>query len=173
MIMILNSQFYSGRAPIIETNMVIGLTGSEISENKKLFVKIRDLMNKLDSQLSIILGTRNMATIYSAMVNIYVLAISSKKQETQTFANILVFCTMASIVELIVSCFICGCVHQKSQQIHKTLDKINSNDLSESEYKEWLMFKTITSEGSFGFTIGGFASLKKTTLIPVSNHWIL
>ena len=32
------------------------------------------------------------------------------------------------------------------------------------------MFKTITSEGSFGLTIGGFASLKKTTLIPVSNQ---
>ena len=104
------------------------------------------------------------------MVNIYVLALSTKIPEIQSFAKMLAFSTFSAIFQTIVSCFICGSVHQKSQQIHKTLDKINSNDLSESEYKEWLMFKTITSKGSFGFTIGGFASLKKTTLIPVSNQ---
>ena len=77
------------------------------------------------------------------------------------------FSTVSSVVEMIISCFVCGLVHEKFEQIYAVLDKWNSIDLSECDYKQWLMFKNVNRENRFGFTIGGFVSLRKTTLISV------
>jgi hypothetical protein len=52
-------------------------------------------------------------------------------------------------------------------------DNFNSGDFDANEYKEWLMFKNISKEKMFGFTIGGFAPLRKTTLIPVKKNFFL
>ena len=101
------------------------------------------------------------------MVDIYNLSLIGQIPEIRNYAQMFAFSAVSSTVELIISCFVCGLVHQKSDEIYAVLDKWGSNSLSDSEYKEWLMFKSITRNTPFGFTIGGFASLRKTTLISV------
>jgi hypothetical protein len=59
-------------------------------------------------------------------------------------------------------------VHEESKRIYSVLDNFNTRDLDEVQYKEWLMFKNILKDIKIGFTIGGFAALRKATLIPVS-----
>jgi hypothetical protein len=58
-------------------------------------------------------------------------------------------------------------VHEESERIYFVLDNFNTRDFDEVQYKEWLMFKNILKGTRIGFTIGGFAALRKTTLIPV------
>jgi hypothetical protein len=68
---------------------------------------------------------------------------------------------------MIISCFVNGLVHEESDKIFAVLDKVKAQDLNDIEYKELLLFRTISRETKFGFTIGGFAPLRKSTLIPV------
>jgi len=79
------------------------------------------------------------------------------------------FETVFEILKLIISCLINGLVHEENDKIYAVLDNINSNDINKNEYKELLLFKTISRESKFGFTIGGFAPLKKTTLLSVNQ----
>ncbi len=74
-------------------------------------------------------------------------------------------------MKLIISCFINGLVHEESDRIYAVLDQLNGENLNEKEYKEWIMFKNASKEMNFGFTIGGFAALRKTTLIPVMIYF--
>jgi hypothetical protein len=68
---------------------------------------------------------------------------------------------------MIISCFVNCLVHEESDQIFAVLDKVKAQDLNDIEYKELLLFRTISRETKFRFTIGGFAPLRKSTLIPV------
>ena len=106
-------------------------------------------------------------TIFSIMLNIYILAIIKSIPKMEVFVNILGICTEISIIEILLSAILCGLVHEESDQISVVLDDLSANDLSSYEYNEWLMFKNICRKTRFGFTIGGFAPIRKTTLIPV------
>ena len=77
------------------------------------------------------------------------------------------FMPISASIQFIISCFICGSVDSKANKIYSVLDVIPVNHLSDYEYKQWIIFKSISLKTRFGFTIGGFASLKKTTLISV------
>ncbi len=79
------------------------------------------------------------------------------------------FGTVFEILKLIISCFINGLVYEENDKIYAVLDKINPKDINEDEYKEVLLFKTTSRKTKFGFTIGGFAPLKKTTLLSVNR----
>jgi hypothetical protein len=68
---------------------------------------------------------------------------------------------------MIISCFVNGLVHEESDKIFAVLDKVKAQDLNDIEFKELLLFRTLSRETKFGFTIGGFAPLRKSTLIPV------
>ena len=59
-------------------------------------------------------------------------------------------------------------LYKKSEQIYAVLNSFNGNHLSDYEFREWLIFKTVSREKSFGFTIGGFAQMSKTTFTSVS-----
>ena len=75
--------------------------------------------------------------------------------------------SITSTVKLIINCFINGLVHEESDRIYAVLDKFNAKDVDNYEYKNLVLFKNSFREMRFGFTIGGFASLRKTTLVPV------
>ena len=87
--------------------------------------------------------------------------------QIKSFLQTVAFVVLSSTLEFIISCFICGSVDTKAKKIYSVLDVIPVNDLSDYEYKQWIIFKSISLKTRFGFTIGGFASLKKTTLISV------
>ena len=135
---------------------------------KTLFIKMRNSIGKTDNSLSYIMVIHTVKTIYSILLVIYALsAMSANKGNAIKIVNQMAYSTVSSVVELIATCFVCGLVHEKSDSIYGALDSLNSNTLSEFQFKEWVMFKTITRKNRFGFTIGGFASLRKTTLISV------
>lgn len=100
------------------------------------------------------------------MFNIYTVTLL-QSDKLEKIWHIIIMGTLSSIGELIISSFICGSVHEKSNKIFAVLDEFSSNDLSESEYKDWLMFANISRKTKFGFTFGGFACIRKTTLISV------
>ena len=85
-------------------------------------------------------------------------------KESSTF---LLITSTSSSIKLVISCLINGLVHEESEDIYAVLDNMNVEDMDERNYKKWLIFKNISREIKFGFTIGGFAPLRKTTLIPV------
>ena len=140
----------------------------EVTKNKREFIQIRELINELDSRLSYILFYRTAVVIYGVLINLYVIAMAHKFPKMMTFAQMLGFGTITLVTECVISCFVCGSLHEKSEQIYAVLDEFNANDLSDYEFREWLMFKECSNKSKFGFTIGGFAPMKKTTLIPVS-----
>ena len=138
-----------------------------MSECRKEYLNIRNKINEIDSRLSVILAVRGGVTVIAIMLNIYVIVILKSIEGTDIFIRILGACTEVSIFEITISAFICGSVSERSEQIHSVLDELSANSLSEYEYNEWLMFKNICRNTRFGFTIGGFAPISKTTLIPV------
>jgi hypothetical protein len=91
----------------------------------------------------------------------------SKNEIMKQHLNNYAFRSITSVLKLIISCYINGLVHDESERINSVLDNFNTRDLDEVQYKEWIMFKNILKDTRIGFTIGGFAALRKTTLIPV------
>jgi hypothetical protein len=86
------------------------------------------------------------------------------------FVTFFAFGTVSEIFKLIISCFTNGLVYEENDNIYAVLDNINSKDINEDQYKEVVLFKTMSRETMFGFTIGGFAPLKKTTLLSVIQN---
>jgi hypothetical protein len=85
------------------------------------------------------------------------------------YATLFAFGTTTEILKLIISCLINGLVYEENDKLYAVLDNINPKDIDEDEYKELLLFKIMSRETKFGFTIGGFAPLKKTTLLSVNQ----
>ncbi|CAG2115305.1 unnamed protein product [Medioppia subpectinata] len=81
------------------------------------------------------------------------------------------FRTVADIVEIIITCFICGSIERKAAKLCQALHSINTRALTDVEYREWRTFTAVVQQSgrTFGFTIGGFAPFNKRTLIK-TNH---
>ncbi|CAG2103335.1 unnamed protein product [Medioppia subpectinata] len=79
------------------------------------------------------------------------------------------FRTAAEIIQIIISCLICGSVEHKATKLCQALQSINTRALTDAEYREWRTFTTVVQQSgrSFGFTIGGFAPFNKRTLIAI------
>ena len=105
--------------------------------------------------------------IYSIMSYIYLLTIIMYIERLKLLRDSMIFTIISVNTGIVLCAFVCGFVHQKCEQISEVLDRIETNLLSEREYRDWHSFKTICHKTSFGFTIGGFGSLRKTTLIAV------
>ncbi len=142
-----------------------------MKESKSLFIRIRDKINELDQSLSWILIIDITTTMIAIMFNIYSIAITGSFKEIKEHSKTFAFKSITSTMKLIISCFINGLVHEESDRIYAVLDQLNGENLNEKEYKEWIMFKNASKEMNFGFTIGGFAALRKTTLIPVMIYF--
>ena len=137
--------------------------------SKTDFIKTRNEIQIFDHSLSYLLVMDIIYTIFSIMLHIYCSTLSYQIPLFKSLIKHLAFVSISSCFKLIISCFINGLVHEESERIYFVLDNINSNELTESEFKEWLMYKNISRECRFGLTIGGFAPLMKQTLIPVIN----
>ena len=151
----------------MNNTVVISIKNSSIVEVKNEYIEMRDTFDRLDDCLSYPLLIINSLMIFTIMSYIYLLSVMYHIVKLEKIAISLFNSLTASITILIINCYICNSVHQKSGQILKALSRIQTNLLSDREYKDWLTFVQICSKTSFGFTIGGFASLRKTTLIAV------
>ncbi len=111
--------------------------------------------------------------MFAVMINIYAIAMYSNNEIMKQYSNTYAFKSIISVLKLIISCYINGMVQEESERIYSVLDNFNTRDLDDVQYKEWLMFKNILKVTRIGFTIGGFAALRKTALIPVRIDRIL
>ena len=134
---------------------------------KIMFVKMRKCMNKIDRQLSIISIMNYLHNLLTIFLLIYIGTQLSQYPDIVGFTYMYIAGTASGVTELVISCLVCGSLHERADKLYAVLDKIDSNCLSQIECKEWLMFKAMDRNTSFGFTIGGFAPLRKTTLISV------
>jgi hypothetical protein len=140
---------------------------SKISEMKNCFIEIRDTINELDECLSSYLLIDISVSMIAIMSNIYALALSEGNEFLRKHIKSFAFKSVSSALKMIISCFVNGLVHEESDKIFAVLDKVKAQDLNDIEFKELLLFRTLSRETKFGFTIGGFAPLRKSTLIPV------
>ena len=130
---------------------------------------MRDTIGALDSKLQYILVFNIINTIYTIMLDIYTLSLLDQVPGIKSFAQLIAFSTLSAILELVVTCFMCGHCYDESCNIYNCLDGMNARELTDPEYKEWMMFKQISRKHKkFCFTIGGFVCYRKTTLISVS-----
>ncbi len=106
--------------------------------------------------------------MFSIMLQIY--AMAENNPILRFYVSAFAFGTISELLKLIISCLINGLLYEENDKIYAVLDKINPKDINEDEYKEVLMFKTMSRETKFGFTIGGFAPLKKTSLLSVIEN---
>ena len=130
-------------------------------------------MIDLDSRVSHISTIKMFMAIFSIIINVYATNIMKSVPQMVNFAKLLHFATYATLTDMIVSFWICGQTHQKSDEIHELLDELSANSLSDYEYNEWLKFKIIDRKTRIGFTIGGFAPMKFTSLLAVIGIFIL
>lgn len=135
---------------------------------KNLFLETRNTIYKLDRSIRFVLILDITDTMINIMMNIYAFALAENIPALKHYSQNIVYEGIASSLKLLISCVINGKVYEESHRIYLVLDNFNAQDLSEIEYKEWVMFKNIAKE-SFGFSIGGLAALRKTTLISVKK----
>ena len=129
---------------------------------------IREVLVDFDSRLSHILTMKLALIIYSVIINVYAVSLIQSVPQMVFFARLLFFSTISGTLETILSFWICGQTHRKSDEIHALLDELSANSLSDYEYNEWLMFKSIDRKTRIGFTIGGFVPMKCTSLLAVT-----
>jgi len=125
------------------------------------------MIRDIDNRLAIILVMKVIVIIYRVMLNIYSFTLLSIYPQFNGYVKLLSFSTASGIIDMIISCFVCGLVPERVDKIYAVLDKFNANVLSEYEFKQWIIFKKTNEKSSFGFTVGGFASLRKQTFIAV------
>ena len=143
------------------------ITLEAIESIKSEFIEIRREVSSVDSNLSFMIAFRILLSIYYLMIYAYNISLISIEPEMKLFLKINAFVTIISIIEMIFVCFICGSLHTKSSSVNTVLDDLSQNVLSDNECNQWLVLKNVCNNSEFGFTIGGFANLEKTTLIPV------
>ena len=130
-------------------------------------------MVDLDYRVSHISTIKMFMAIFSIIFNVYATNIMKSVPQMVNFAKLLHFATYATLTDMIVSFWICGQTHQRSDEIHELLDELSANSLSDYEYNEWLKFKIIDRKTRIGFTIGGFVPIKCTSLLAVILIFIL
>ena len=102
------------------------------------------------------------------MLNIYSLVFMSRFGSLQELTIPMTFITIIDILEFIIMCLLCDSMDQKVYKVSIVLNDMNSNEMSDMEFREWQMFvQLLQSRPTFGFTIGGFAKFNKSTLISV------
>ena len=156
---------------LIKAKYLLGKKHHDINliDGKRKFIEMRNQINCLDRKLSLIISLRTIKTIFTLMVNIYQLSHYDLMRGSDIIIKLSLFTSVEAIAELVISCLISASIDDKCRQISDTLDEIDSNYLSESEFNELILFIAVCRNSRFGFTIGGFASLGKSTLIAVSN----
>jgi hypothetical protein len=144
---------------------------NRLAELRDSFLKIRNLFEKLDQSLSWVLIIDLTETMVGVMINIYVYSISGNNEVMKKYLTYHAFKSITSVLKLIIDCYINGLVHEESDRIYSALDEYKARNLNDFGHKEWLMFKNVSKGQKFGFTVGGFVPLRKTTLIPVKINF--
>ena len=140
-----------------------------IKDLKDSYLKVREYITELDESLSYVMIVDIIQTIFQIMLSIWAFALATTHPSLQKLSNQFVFNAISSTFKLLITCSVNGLVYEESDAIHRVLDRISADSLNEMDYKELVLLKSISMEQNIGFTVGGFAPLRKCTLIQVSN----
>ncbi len=160
---------YSGFRIISKEKIVSNY--NRLAELRDSFLENRNLIEELDQSLSWVLIIDLTETIVGVMINIYVYSLSGNNEVIKRHLTYHAFKSITSVIKLIIDCYINGLVHEESDRIYTVLDQFKNRDLNNVEYKKWLMFKNVSKDQNFGFTVGGFVPLRKKSLIPVKINF--
>ena len=105
------------------------------------------------------------------MVEIYLLIAGQIYPEVRRMSVDLLVVMIQAIIYINGNCLIHGLVHEESDKLLSVMHTIDISKVSEQEFRETLIFMTIRREIPFGFTIGGFMPMRKTTLL--SGYFII
>lgn len=133
---------------------------------------MKNTMNRLDSGLSLVLIISTVATIYSLMASIYGYSLINQMNSSaqlKIFIDIYAINVVIQVIETVVTALIFGSTNAMCAKLTQVLDEINSNHLSEPEFKELLLFFNVCRDSRIGFTIGGLAPIDSKTLLAVNN----
>ena len=133
-----------------------------------MYQNIHDVIKIIDKIMAVLTTITTLITIVNLMFCIYLLTLVGALPYMSTFTNSIGFSSVSCGLQLIITCFMCGLVGDKCVDIMDTLNGMNTRDMTDREYREWHTFATVMrNTRTFGFTIGGFAALNKSTLISV------
>jgi hypothetical protein len=156
---------------IISKGKIISKT-IQLTESKSFFIIIKNSIIALDHSITWVLIIDITETMVLITLSIWTISLSNDFPIIKSHLEGFAFNTITSSVKLVISCSINGLVHEESERIYSVLDNFNSGDFDANEYKDFLMFKNISKETIFRFSIGGFAALRKKTLVPVKKIFL-
>ena len=125
-------------------------------------------MRALDQSISWAIVVDVFVAIVVIMIQIYALAQNSPI--LRQYATIIAFNAVSEITRFIINCLVNGLVYDQTDKIMAILDFFTTTDFDEQMFRELIAFKTMCREISCGFTIGGLAPLRKTTLLAVCTN---
>lgn len=140
---------------------------TRISEMKEFYLKMRSSIIEFDRSISLVITADMIETILAIMLSVWSYALLRDHNAIRRMGHW--FCTDAVIAttKLIIDCLINCLLYDESDRVMAALDDFSDRDLNDRQFRELLLFKSISRKTRFGFTIEGFAPLRKTILIPV------
>ena len=105
------------------------------------------------------------------MLQVYIL-IKSENIPELNYVKKHLFCYMIQyLFQLNANCLINDLVYEESDKLLAAIDSIDISTQSDGqEFREALLFMSMSREKKIGFTVGGFMPLRKVALLSVSIH---
>ena len=139
-----------------------------LNSSRSIFLDIKGQIRALDKSISGAIVVDISVAILVIMVQIYALAQNSPI--IRQYATIIGFNAISEIIRLIINCWVNGLVYEQTDKIMTILDEINPNDLDAHMYRQWMAFKTISRDISFGFTVGGLGTTQENHISIGETH---
>ncbi|CAG2115314.1 unnamed protein product [Medioppia subpectinata] len=133
---------------------------SNISNTRKSFAQIRDQINEIDSQISIVHLFNTGIAIYGCLVQIYAIM----DRQVSTIFSITFVTNMENILRFAINCIIHGMVNKKAIKVLSSLDDIELQTAHKDVYREAIYFSSLKQDNTFGFTIANIFSFSTTLL---------
>ena len=125
-------------------------------------------MAELDKGLSLAMVIDVSIAIVLLMISIWEIVLSISHEPIRRLANIFLMQAIMASFKLLIIFIGNGAVHSQSQHILTTLDNIRAHSLTDEEYRELVLFKTMSRQDTIGFTVAGLGALNTNTMLSVS-----
>ena len=110
----------------------------------------------------------NLIAVTFTMIMIYIICFANNEPQMSYVKGFLLYHMISFLIQLNANCLICGSVYDESDKLLAALDSIDINtDSDDKAFRETLLFLSMSRDLKFGFSIGGFMPLKRTTLLSV------
>lgn len=145
------------------------ITANLLIQTNKVLLTNFSKIKQIDQYLSFGFFTLTVGIIFSILEFVYLIVIFTQHF---LFLRGLPF-EISFMMLIILNCFINGKVMEETSKLFCDLDNININLNNNELYRSFIFLKTSINKIKCGFSIGGFASWNKLTLLQVRNLIII